>query len=69
MVAIKPIAQRTGMVILDTSGGHVTLRDPKGSNHVIPLVIKDGRGFVPLREVPVPLDWDAATNTASVTTG
>ena len=69
MVAIKPIAQRTGMVILDTSGGHVTLRDPKGSNHVIPLVIKDGKGFVPLREVPVPLDWDAATNTASVTTG
>ena len=69
MVAIKPIAQRTGMIILDTSGGHVTLRDPKGSNHVIPLVIKDGKGFVPLREVPVPLDWDAATNTASVTTG
>jgi putative chitinase len=69
MVAIKPIAQRTGMLILGMAGGNVTLRDPNGANHVIPLVIKDGTGFVPLREVPVPLDWDAATNTASVTTG
>ena len=69
MVAIKQIAQRTGMIILATAGGNVTLRDPKGANHIIPLIIKDGTGFVPLREVPVPLDWDAATNTASVTTG
>jgi len=69
MVAIKPIAKRTGMQILDTTGGKVTVRDPRGGNHVIALVIKNGTGYVPLREIPVPLDWDAATNTAAVTTG
>jgi hypothetical protein len=69
MVAIKPIAKRTGMQILDTSGGKVILRDPRGGNHVIALVIKNGTGYVPLREIPVPLDWDASTNTAAVTTG
>ena len=68
MVAIKPIAQRTGLAILDTAGGKVTLRDSHGANVVIPLVIKDGTGYVPLREIPFPLNWDAATSTASLST-
>lgn len=68
MVAIKPIAQRTGLAILDTTGGKVTLRDSDGANVVIPLVIKDGTGYVPLREIPFPLNWDAATSTASLST-
>jgi hypothetical protein len=68
MVALKPAARVMGLVILDISGGQAVLRDSAGSNHRLPLLIKEGRGYVEFAALPGTVTFDSATSTATLST-
>jgi predicted chitinase len=68
MVALRPITTKAGLAILSVGGGEAIVRSHSGQNVSIPVVVKDGTGYVLLRDLPLPLDWDAETATATIST-
>lgn len=68
LVALRPVAAAAHLRILDTSGGRALLRDTLGANHRATLLIKDGVGYVPLKELPGALHWDEDSRTATLVT-
>ena len=68
MVALRPIAAAAQLRIIDASKGRAILQDANKSNHRVPVVMRNGMGFVALRDLPGKVAWNAGTWTGSLTT-
>ena len=63
--ALRPIADALELTITAAHQGQATLV----SDHytwAVPLEIREGRGFVPVRQLPAQVQWDGATKTVSI---
>lgn len=68
MAALRPVAAAARLRIIDASNGRAILQDAAKANHRVPMVIRNGTGFVALRDMPGKVEWDAGTWTGSLTT-
>jgi predicted chitinase len=69
MVALRPMAAAARLRIIDASKGRAIVQDGAKANHRVPMVMRNGTGFVALRDLPGKAGWDGGTWTGSLTTG
>ncbi|HTE19599.1 MAG TPA: hypothetical protein VK689_14620, partial [Armatimonadota bacterium] len=66
-VALRPVAAAAGWRILDAGRGQALLQDRRRESHRLALLLREGTGYVALRDLPwKEAAWDAATRVASV---
>jgi hypothetical protein len=68
MVSLRPMAAAAELRVLDATKGRAILQDAAKANYRLPLVIRNGTGFIALRDLPGRVGWDAGTWTGSLET-
>lgn len=67
MVAVRPLARACGWRVVEARAGRCVLQDSHRENHSIVMLTKEGVGYVPLRDLPCQVSWDARTRTGALT--
>jgi putative chitinase len=66
--ALRPLAEAMGLRVLEAVRGRAIVQDQQHQNHHLLLVIEGSIGFVPLKDLPAHLTWDARTGVAALET-
>jgi predicted chitinase len=65
-VALRPVAEAIGWRILDADGSSAVLQDEKRANHQITMFTIADTGFVFVRDLPLRIDFDPASQTVNI---